>query len=76
MPVCRHIKNGSFRRREIASSVNMGRIPDAVGSFGKLLICLPGTTHGSGNLLLSYDGKTKAFKTDTSSRWGYSYIAW
>ena len=75
MLVYRHIKSGSFRHHEIASSDNIGRITNAVNSFGKLLICLP-ATHRGGSLLFSYDGKTKIFTTETTSRWGYSYIAW
>ena len=54
---------------------DMRSVPITVDSFGKLLIILPAAHYG-GHVLLSYDGKTEKFVTETSCRWNYSYIAW
>lgn len=51
------------------------RISHVVGCFGRLMICLP-AAHIGGKLLLAYGGEVKDFSTETSSSWGYSYIAW
>ena len=69
------MKSGPIENRRIAYCAKVGSIPNAVNSFGKLLVCLP-AIHFGGHVLLSYDGKTEEFSTETSSHWGYSYIAW
>ena len=55
--------------------VNLSSLSNKAGCFGKLLVCLP-AAHQGGKLLATYEGQTKEFLTETSSLWGYSYVAW
>lgn len=48
---------------------------DGVDCVGKLLICLT-ASHDGGHLLFTHGGETKELVTETSCRWGYSYVTW
>ena len=75
VPIYRRVKSTSSGMTWIAPLADLNRIQKVPGGFGKLLICLP-AAHEGGSLSTRYRGVVKEFKTETSCRWSYSYVAW